>query len=179
MSQKIKFLSPLLALLISFPVFCSELGNAIKFGNLLTEAVKSKSTIKIRNLTAYNEIKQYLSSNKCTGFKYRAYIVGPKNDEYLYLVASRRKSVIIGRHFKAPIINDVIDTADFVSSTNGCLNLGKPPSNAAAMFATHLKPFPNEFHLLQSNLRSIALYISTSAGMYVVSNGTMVLSMNE
>jgi len=179
MSHKTKLIALLLPLLMSLPTFGTELEAAIKYGNFLTEAVKTKSTVKIKKRPEYDAIKQYLSSRKCSGFKYKAYIVGSENDQQFYLVASKGKSVIIGRHFKAPINGGVIDASAFSSSTNSCLNLGKPASNVAAMYATHLKPYPNEFHLLQSNLKSIALYIGTSAGMYVVENGTMVLSESE
>ncbi len=156
-----------------------ELQNSIKFGALLTEAVQNKKVVKIKKLDQYKEIKSYLSSNKCRGFKYKAYIVGPEEERKFYLVASKGKNVIIGRHFKAAISNDIIDLSTFESSTNGCLNLGPVKSNAAGMYATHLKPFPNEFHLLQSNIRGIELYIGTKVGMYVVNDGEMVLSKNE
>lgn len=179
MIRKAKFIPILLIFLISLPVFSSELESAIEYGNLLTKAVKTKSTVRLKKLAEYKKIKQYLSSKKCDGFKYKAYIVGPENKKYFYLIASKRKSVIIGRHFKAPIKGGVVDTEAFVSSTNGCLNLGRPASNVSALFATHLKPYPNEFHLLQSNLKPITLYIGTSAGMYIVKNGTMVLSEDE
>lgn len=94
-------------------------------------------------------------------------------------VASKGKNVIIGRHFKAPIHKEAIDVAAFESSTNGCLNLGPVRADAAAMYATHLKPFPNEFHLLQSNIRNIALYIGTKEGMYSVSENTITLSKSK
>jgi len=159
--------------------FGNELENNVKFGTLLTEAVQHKKVVKIKKLDQYKEIKSYLSDNKCPGYKYKAYIVGPEGNRNFYLVASKGKNVIIGRHFKAAISSNVIDISTFESSTNGCLNLGPVKSNAASMYATHLKPFPNEFHLLQSNIRRIALYIGTKEGMYVVNNGEIVLSKDE
>ena len=157
----------------------SELEDSIKYGELLTGAVQDKKTVKLKKLDQYKDIKRYLSENKCSGFKYKAYIVGPIENQKFYLVASKGKNVIIGRHFKASISNNVIDFSTFESSTNGCLNLGPVKSNAAGMYATHLKPFPNEFHLLQSNIRRIALYVGTKEGMYIVNDGTMVLSEKE
>ena len=153
-----------------------ELENSIKYGVLLTEAVQDKKVVKLKKLNQYKEIKNYLSDNKCPGFKYKAYIVGPEESRNLYLVASKGKNVIIGRHFKAAISNSIVDLSTFESSTNGCLNLGPVKSNVGGMYATHLKPFPNEFHLLQSNIRRIALYIGTKEGMYIVDDGGIVLS---
>ena len=170
MNHKTKLLC-LLLLFTGLPVFGQELDEAIKYGEFLTEAVKSKTTVKIKKLPEYDAIKQYLLENKCAGFKYKAYIVGPKNEQQFYLLASKGKNVIIGRHFKAPINRNGIDTLAFSSSTNGCLNLGKPASNSEGMFATHLKSYPNEFHVLQSNLRKISLYVGAQSGNYVIRQG--------
>lgn len=152
-----------------------ELSEAISYGNLLTQAVNSKEKIKLKRLPEYKGIKKYLANNKCSGFKYKGYIVGPEDKQFFYLVASKRKNVIIGRHFKAPIKNGSIDIDGFESSTNTCLNLGTPASNVAALTATHLKPYPNEFHVLQSKLSGLALYIGTSAGIYAVESGNIRL----
>lgn len=179
MNYKQKFTALIFIVLVSNMAMASELEEAVVYGNLLTEAVKEKSEVKLKKLPEFKSINRYLSENKCPGFKYKGYIVGPENNRYFYLVASKGKNVIIGRHFKAPINAGSIDTAKFESSTNGCLNLGSPPSNVAAMYATHLKPYPNEFHLLQSNLNSIALFIGTKAGMYAVENGAIKLSESQ
>jgi len=179
MNYKKQFIALIFMLLGSNLGMASELVDAIVYGSLLTEAVKGKAEVKLKKLLQFKGIDQYLSENKCSGFKYKGYIVGPENKQYFYLVASKGRNVIIGRHFKAPINAGSIEIAAFESSTNGCLNLGSPPSNVAAMYATHLKPYPNEFHLLQSNLNSITLYIGTKAGMYAVENGTIKLSESE
>jgi hypothetical protein len=164
-----------LLLLISTCVPASELEDAITYGNLLTQAVKEKEEVKLKKLSEYKAIKRYLTENKCSGFKYKAYIVGPKNKQFLYLVASKGKNVIIGRHFKAPINGGTVDVSGFESSTKGCLNLGTPPSNVAALTATHLKHYPNEFHVLQSRLAGLPLYIGTSEGIYSVEGGNIRL----
>jgi hypothetical protein len=178
-----KYMKQFSALILMFlgsnMTMASELEEAIVYGNLLTEAVNGKAEVELKKLSEFKSIKQFLSENKCPGFKYKGYIVGPENNRYFYLVASKGKGVIIGRHFKAPFKAGSIEAAKFESSTNGCLNLGVPPSNVAAMYATHLKPYPNEFHLLQSNLNSITLFIGTKAGMYAVENGAIKLSEGE
>ena len=158
----------------------NDLDNAVKYGNFLTEAVQSKQKVKLKKLPEYKAIKTYLATNKCPGFKYNAYVVGPEEQQYFYLVASKGGNVIIGRHFKARKVGGAIKVGEFESSTNGCLNLGNPKTKkSVAMFATHLKPTPNEFHLLQSNLHSIALYIGTSNGMYLIENESIELSEEE
>lgn len=171
MNYKMKFFLLALLSLASNGLFASELEDAISYGNLLTEAVNAKEKVKLKKLPEYKDIKRYLSQNKCSGFKYKGYIVGPKDKQFFYLIASKRKNVIIGRHFKAPIINGSIKLSGFESSTNSCLNLGTPPPNVSALTATHLKSYPNEFHVLQSQLIGLALYIGTSTGIYSVENG--------
>ena len=154
----------------------SNIESTIKYGNQLTEAIQQKEKVKLKKLPEYRDIKKYLSANKCPGFKYKGYIVGAEDQQFFYLVATKANDVIIGRHFKAPVNNGLIEISKFQSSTNGCLNLGNPKtSDTAAMYATHLKPLPNEFHLLQSNLHKIKLYIGTSNGMYTIKNGNIEL----
>jgi len=146
-----------------------DIESNIAFGNVLTEAVKSKSSIKMKSLDNYKEVKGFLKQNKCPGFKYKAYSI-PESNRF-YLVASKGKSVIIGRHFVGSLQGNSVDVSSLISSTNGCINLGSPKKDAAAMFVTHLKPEPNEFHVLQSNLANISLYVSTKDTLYSVSNG--------
>lgn len=142
---------------------------SVFLGNRLTEAVKSESHIKLKTLDNYKELKAYIKRNKCSGFKYRAYSLPDRNK--FYLVASKGKSVIVGRHFVGDIVENSVDIGTLTSSTNGCINLGSTKKNAAAMFVTHLKPEPNEFHVLESNLAKIALYVSTKGTLFSVSEG--------
>ncbi len=160
---------------LTIQTFASELEDSQLYGGLLYKEIESKADVKLKKLDKYKQIKSYLKGNKCKGFKYRAYVVGEEDGEFLYLVASKRKNVIIGRHFKAPILNGEVQVEDFESSTNGCLDLGAPKKDIAALTATHLKPYPNEFHVLQSKLSGIALYIGTKAGVYAIENGQIRL----
>ncbi len=152
-------------------VVAEELESALLYGKLLTEAVKGKNKVRLKKLPEYKKIKQYLSQNKCSKYKYKAYIVGPKDKQFLYLIGKRGKSVILGRHFKVPIINGAIDITHFEKSTKGCLNFGKPKPDVAALSATHLKAYPNEFHILQSQLSGLTFYIITNTGTYSVKKG--------
>lgn len=157
--------------MLSAWVVASEIDEATLYGGFLTKAVQERQEIKLKKLPEYKEIKVYLAENQCPGFNYRAYIAGPEDKQFFYVIASKGRDVIIGRHFKAPVRGDSIDLAHMESSTNGCLNLGTPPSNVAALTATHLKPYPNEFHVLQSQLAGLALYIGTSSGIYAIEEG--------
>ena len=159
----------------SIDLVATELDEAVEYGRLLTNAVEKKEHIKYKKLSRYNEIKGFLNEQKCAGFKYKAYVVGPDEKQYFYLVASKKKNMIIGRHFKAPIVNNEVDVARFESSTKGCLDLGKIKPNVAAMSASHLQPYPNEFHVLQSNLHSLGLYIITGVGYFKIENGLIEL----
>ena len=158
-------------LLLTQAAASEEIDRAIKYGGLLTKAVQGKDRVKLKKLTEYKQIKTFLSQHKCSGMKYKGYIVGDNQDKYLYLVASKSKNIIIGRHFKAPIKGTDIIYNEFESSTNSCLNLGTPPKDTQAVYATHLKPYPNEFHILQSNLSGVALYVGTPSENYAIENG--------
>ena len=160
-----------LLMLLSASAFGSEIEKSVELGNSLTAMVKSKSDVKLKSLTNYKEIRSYLKENGCPRFKYKQYIIRDGDVSKLYLVASKGKSVIIGRHFTGSLIENTADISSFSSSTNGCVDLGAPKKDAAAMFVTHLKPEPNEFHVLESNLANIALYVSTKEVLYSVSGG--------
>ena len=151
----------------------SALKRSMRLGQALTVAVQKKKSLRLKRLSEYGAINAYLKENKCPGFTYKAYKVGSDDESYFYLVASKGRAIIIGRHFKAPIINGAIDVGQLESSTNGCLNLGVVQKDVVGMMATHLKPFPNEFHVLQSNLRKIDLYIGASEGRFKISDGTI------
>lgn len=154
----------------SHKVYSSELEHAVEYGNLLTSAVNNKAHVKLKKLPQYKDIRAFLKSQRCNNLKYKAYVIESGDSQFFYLVGSERKSITIGRHFKAPITDDVIDISAFESSTNSCFSLSKPKLNVVALSATHLKPFPNEFHVLQSNLHSIPLYIRTSEGLFSIKN---------
>ena len=156
---------------VGFSVQASTLEMSIALGNSLTEAVSSKSYIKMKALDNYREVRAFLKDNKCSGFKYRAYTIEDKNK--FYLIASKGKGMVIGRHFVGDISDNTVDIDSLVSSTNGCINLGAPKKDSAAMFVTHLKSEPNEFHLLESNLAKVALFVSSKGGLFSVSDGSI------
>ncbi|MDM3871714.1 hypothetical protein QSV34_10170 [Porticoccus sp. W117] len=161
------------AMLLSlcFYSYADNIEEIQSLGNSLTEAVKSKSYVKLKSFSNTKEIKKFLSKNKCPGYKYRAYVLADKNK--FYLVASKGKGVVIGRHFVGNINDNTVDIDSLSSSTKGCINLGPTQKDSAAKFVTHLKPEPSEFHVLQSNLANIALFVSTKGGLYSVSEGNV------
>ncbi|MGA7296696.1 MAG: hypothetical protein WBW92_04195 [Rhodanobacteraceae bacterium] len=174
--MKIRSLSILMSCAIAIPIAnASELDDAVKYGNLLTEAVEAGRSVDLRKLADHREIEQYLSHHACSEFKYKAYVVDSVGESFLYLVASKGPDVIVGRHFKMPIRNGSIEVAEVESSTRGCLDLGSPGPDTAGMVVTHLKPYPNEFHVLESNLASVSLYVATSRGTYGVQYGAIHL----
>lgn len=164
-----KYVLGIAFLVVSAVAHSSSIEEAVLLGNSLTEAVKSKSSIKLKEIDNYREVKAFLKQNKCAGFKYKAYLIPEKNR--FYLVASKGDSVVIGRHFSGALSAGSVDISSLSSSTNGCVNLGVAKKDDAAMFVTHLKPEPNEFHVLQSNLASIALYVSAKGTIYAVADG--------
>lgn len=164
-----RYILGIVLLVICSLAHSSSIDENIALGNSLTEAVKSKSHIKLKSIDNYKEIKAFLKQNKCRGFKYRAYSL-PKQDKF-YLIASKGKAIVIGRHFVGTLIGNSVDVDTLESSTNGCINLGSPEKNTAAMFVTHLKPEPNEFHVLESNLANISLYVSAQGALYTVAEG--------
>lgn len=163
------------AALSSSYAHADELEAAQAWGMKLTEAIQQKTKLNLKKRPEYKEIKKFLKENQCPGIKYEGYLIG-EDQQYFYLIGSKGKEVIIGRHFKAPVVDGVIDLESAHSSTNGCLSLGPKKPAVAAMMATHLQPYPNEFHLLQSNIHAVTLYIGTKSGMFVVKEGKMYLS---
>lgn len=166
------------ATLSSNYTYADELEDAQAWGAMLTDAIQKKVKVNLKKRQEYKEIKNFLKENECPGIKYEGYLIGEER-QYFYLIGSKGKEVIIGRHFKAPVVDGVIALDSAQSSTKGCLSLGPKKPDVSAMFATHLQPFPNEFHLLQSNIHAVTLYIGTKSGMYVVKEGKMYLSESK
>lgn len=159
-------------------IYADELENAQAWGAMLTDAVQQNTKVNLKKRSEYKQIKKFLKENQCPGLKYEGYLVG-EGQQYFYLIGSKGKEVVIGRHFKAPVVDGVIALDSMQSSTNGCLSLGPKKPDVSAMVATHLQPYPNEFHLLQSNIHAVTLYIGTKSGMFVVKEGKMYLSESK
>lgn len=166
------------AVLSSGNTYADELEDAQAWGVMLTDAIQQKTKVNLKKRPEYIEIKKFLKENQCPGVKYEGYLIG-EEQQYFYLVGSKGKEVIIGRHFKAPVVDGVIALDSAQSSTKGCLSLGPKKPDVSAMVATHLQPYPNEFHLLQSNVHEVTLYIGTKSGMFVVKDGKMHLSESQ
>lgn len=176
MKSVISALCLLTALSVSAPGLTSTLDDIIERGNQLAEAVAANATVDLQQFENTREIRRYLSANRCRGLNYEAYLLETGDQKTLYLVGSRAGHMIIGRHFKAPVTDNTVDVSAFEGSTRGCLDLGRVPENVAAMMATHLAPEPNEFHLLQSVIHDVDLFVMAGDGMYEISGGTVKLS---
>lgn len=155
----------------------AEVSHAQELGNLLYKKVKSKDAFKLKSLENYKEVKLHLKKAGCGEFSYKASIVKDKDSELLYFVASKKFSspVIIGRYFVAPIENGALNLEKIISSTRGCLNLGSPKKATKGMFATSLDPYPSEFHVLQSKLHGVTLYLGTEYAIWKIVNGQVSL----
>lgn len=155
----------------------SEVAHIQEVGNLLYARVKSKEKFKLKELKNYKDIKSHLAKAECGEFSYKTYLIKDQDIDLVYFVASKTFSnpVIIGRHFIAPIEDGSLNLEKFVSSTKGCLNLGSPKKATGGMFATSLDPYPNEFHVLQSKLHGITLYLGTEYAIWKIVNGEVSL----
>ena len=155
----------------------SEVQHVQEVGSLLYETVTLKNRFNLKSLQNHKEAKSLFNERKCSKLSYKAYIVNYKGIESVYFVASKTFSspVIIGRHFSAPIENGLLKIEKLISSTKGCLNLGSTRNTTEGMIATSLDPFPNEFHVLQSKLHRITLYVSTEYGLWKIVSGQISL----
>jgi len=169
----------IIALSTSSQGLTEPLDDVINKGNRLVEAVSSNATVDLRQFENTRDIRRYLSANRCRGLNYEAYLLESGDQQTLYLVGSRSGHVIIGRHFKAPVIGNAVDVESFESSTRTCLDLGPVPENVAALMASHLAPEPNEFHFLQSVIHDVDLFVAAGNGLYKVSEGSIKLSERE
>jgi hypothetical protein len=80
-----------------------------------------------------------------------------------------KSDIVIGRHFR--ISGDAVEP-----SSKSCLSLGTPKPNMAALFVTHLlSPTPTEFHVYLTLRHKVGLFVRTSAGTWLVDNGTIKL----
>ncbi len=162
------------AAVFAFPLAAlaeDPLARAVDRGTRLAEAIENGDSLSLRKFANYGDIRTWLDSNRCPGFRYTGYFVRAAGASDLYLIASRGKDIIIGRHFKAPVSKGRVEIEQIESSTARCLNLGRSGSNTGNSLIAHPQPFPNEFHVLQSRLHRTDLRIATTHGNYMVSKG--------
>lgn len=153
----------------------AAIGDAELWGAALYQAYIDKADQKLKSFANYKDLKQFAKESGCSGYKYKAYVLELGDESRFYLVGTRSKNVIVGRHFRGTVQEGAVVLTELVSSTNSCLNLGRKPRDAVAMFATHLQPYPNEFHVLESLMHEVTLYIGTSAGNWKIEAGKISL----
>jgi hypothetical protein len=81
--------------------------------------------------------------------------------------------LVVGRHFKASVVDGVVDLSTLVASTKSCLTLGIPP-NAVALYTTEVvSATPTEFHVFESTLHGIPLYVGAGGEAWLVKDGSI------
>jgi hypothetical protein len=161
-------LLPAVVLLFSFFSYASELDPTVHLGNLVYEQTQSNQKFDKRALKNIKEVEEILAPHKCSGLTYNYYSVDASDKTYLYIIASKGNHVIAGRHFRFDMLDNTASLNSVIKSTTSCLDLGKPDKMAAGMYLSHLKEYPNEFHVLQSTIHNMPLFVGTFAGDYKV-----------
>lgn len=147
------------------------ISDVIENGRALTEKVLSKSYTPIKNLRDQKAIRAFIAQNGCREFKYHAYQVGSEEKRKLYLLASRRGSVVKGRHFSAPFNGRHIDVHTLVDGGGSCESLVLSSDNSAPHIRIEYSgTYPTEFHMVQSAIAGAPITVQTENGVYSVTS---------
>ncbi len=151
------------------------INNSESWGAALYQASLDKADQALKSFANYKDLNKFITESGCSGYKYKAYILEAGDERRLYLVGTRSKDVIVGKHFIGSMQESAVLLNGLLSSTNSCLNLGRKRQTIAAMFATHLQPYPNEFHVLESLIHDVTLFIGTAVGNWKIEAGKISL----
>ena len=114
------------------------------------------------------EAARSLISDFCD-FKYRPIVVQESASQLVYFVAEKNNDIVMGRHYR-------VEGARVTPSTNSCFAAKEQPG-AVGFFITHLlSKTPTEFHVYESLLHGMTIYVITSKEMkWKVDEGTISL----
>ncbi len=169
----------LLILLFSNAAVSLDLKTTMILGTELTDKVSSGAVTSIKTFGNYPEFSKYFESVKCKEFKYRNYIIEALGKTYLYLVGSKDYNIVIGKHFRAEVKGNAIDMSSIYTSTFTCWDTGPAKLDTVGLFVSSDDEYPNEFHILQSSLHSIGMFVSNPKDTVYSVNGSRIRKVEE
>ncbi len=139
-----------------------------KLAGALLYAIDNKEFISLESFNNAGEIRELLAAEGCPDVEYILHLVTSDDAKYLYLIAKRKKDIIMGRHFRIPVVNDAVNIEDAVTSTLECNNLGKLKREAKLIAVPHPGIGPSEFHIMVAVCSGKGLVAVQADGRHII-----------
>lgn len=153
-----------------------ELRHAEARGAALFAAVRATSLAGPEDIKNFEALQRATDPQKCKDTTI-AWILLPDRNQatelYGIASASAEDELVVGKHFKAKVVDGTADLSTLTASTKSCLTLKIQP-RAAALFTTEvISATPTEFHVLESKLHAVALYVGAGGKAWSVKDGAI------
>jgi hypothetical protein len=160
------------------------LKNAEATGAALFAAIQAKNFARPEDIKNFEALQRAIDRQKCkdTAISWAILPDRARGTEIFGISsAASDDQVVIGRHFKASVVDGAADLSTLAASTKGCLILkippgggGRPGAKLVGAYTTELiSTTPTEFHVLESKLHRIALFVSAGGEVWEVNNGSI------
>lgn len=150
------------------------LGNAETTGAALFAAMQANNLAKPQDIKNFDALQRAVDPLTCPGTTL-SWILLPDatHATRLFGIAAggTRTQLVVGKHFKANMVDGAVDLATLAASTKSCLTLNIL-SHAVGVFTTELdSATPTEFHVVESSLHNIALFVNAGGEVWSVKDG--------
>jgi hypothetical protein len=155
----------------SVPVEQAEMTGAELF-----TAISSKDFATSQDIKNFDALQRALDAQRCPGTTLSLILLPDRQHAYqVFAIAGVPDGgkLVVGRHFKTTVHDGTADVVALAASTKSCLILTISPQAAALMTTEVISPTPTEFHVLETKLHNIPLYVGAGGQVWAVKDGSI------
>jgi hypothetical protein len=145
-------------------------------GEALFSAINSKDFAGSQDVKNLDALQRAVDAQKCPGTTVSLILLPDRQHaSEVFAIASVADDgkLVVGRHFKTTIRDGVADVGALSASTKSCLILTLGPKAAALMTTEVISATPTEFHVLETKLHNIPLYVGAGGQVWAVKHGSI------
>ena len=149
---------------------------AERTGAALYGAISGKDFAGSQDIRNLDVLQRALDAQKCPGTTVTLIVLPDhQHASEVYAVSSVSDvgKLVVGRHFKTTIHDGMADVGALAASTKSCLILTISPNAAALMTTEVISATPTEFHVLETKLHNIPLYVGAGGQLWSVKDGSI------
>ena len=157
-----------------------DASNALKHaestGAALFNAFNSKDFAGSQDIKNIDALERAINAQKCPGTVVSLILLPDRQHASEVFAVSGvpdEGKLVIGKHFKTTIHEGVADIESLSASTKSCLILTINPKAAALMTTELISATPTEFHVLETKLHKIPLYVGAGGQVWAVRDGSI------
>lgn len=145
-------------------------------GRALFAAVQEKNFATSQDIRNYEALQRAIDAQSCPHTNI-SLILLPNREQPTEVFAissvSENDQIVIGRHFRARVSDATVDLNSLVASTKSCLIMKMRPGAIGVGASELISATPTEFHVLESKLHGLPLYVVAGGTAWTVNNGSI------